>query len=266
MQFHSGKSFLLTVSITLLLELFLFPITASSLSCNASPLVVPVTNTTLSTGLQRRGLPISIGTPAQNFSLKVYMNFNNTVFEEGPISDDNCNKTENSVNRCIMVKAGVYDRGTSSSWSGHMTKEEFRGASDVLQNIDILGEETMRLAGTEVKNVPIDIGNGQTSGMGLGTNSSLLNSLVASGDIPSRVWGLDWGWTGATNDTWRDGSLVLGGYDKSRVKDNKLYTQDFPANFGDSDGCALIVFITAISMKNDTSEVQLLDSKGESIR
>lgn len=266
MQLHSEKSSFLAISIVLFIELFLSPITVLSQNCSASPIVVPVTNTTLSTGFQRRGLPVSIGTPPQQFSLKVYLNFNNTVFQEGPITDNNCNKTENSVDRCIMVKAGVYDRGLSSSWSGHMTKEEFRGASDVLQSVDLLGEETVHLPGVELQNVPIDIDGDMTSGIGLGTNSSLVNSLYAAGKIPSRMWGLDWGWTGATDDTWKDGSLVLGGYDKSRVKDGKFFAQNFPLDLGASDGCALIVFITGISMKNDTDEIQLLDSKGESIR
>lgn len=150
-----------------------------------------------------------------------------------------------------------------------MNKEEFEGAPETRRNIDIVGEETIQLPGLELDSFPIGIENGAeigTSGLGLGLNSSLLNSLLAAGKIPSRVWGLDWGWTGDSDKTWRDGSLVLGGYDKSRIKDNKLFTQDFSPDSSDPDGCAMLVFITGISMKNDTNELQLLDSRGESIR
>lgn len=45
-----------------------------------------------------------------------------------------------------------------------------------------------------------------------------------------------------------------------------MYSQAFPENLEDSDGCALIVYITGITMKNSTDSPDLMESKGDSLR
>lgn len=69
--------------------------------------------------------------------------------------------------------------------------------------------------------------------LGLGSNSTYLNALVQTGQIPSRVWSLFWGrmWTdvGAM-----DGSLVLGGYDREKVI-GRNFTQ--PLDYSEETGC-----------------------------
>jgi hypothetical protein len=66
-------------------------------------------------------------------------------------------------------------------------------------------------------------------GIGLGTNSTLLNFLVSTGQIASRSWSYFWGRTtvpGGKSSTSQqlDGSVVFGGYDRAKVTGTK-YTQ-----------------------------------------
>ena len=51
--------------------------------------------------------------------------------------------------------------------------------------------------------------------LGLGSNSTFINSLMSTGLLASRVWSIYWGhmWVGHPID----GSVVLGGYDKDKV-------------------------------------------------
>ncbi|RPB08663.1 hypothetical protein P167DRAFT_578041 [Morchella conica CCBAS932] len=84
-------------------------------------------------------------------------------------------------------------------------------------------------------------------------NSSLVDAMVDAGGIPSRMWGMDYGWVGGRNvgyvGRWRAG-----------------VGRAFPENLEDSDGCALIVYITGITMKNSTDSPDLMESKGDSLR
>lgn len=56
------------------------------------------------------------------------------------------------------------------------------------------------------------------SALGVGSNSSILNSLKDAGKIASRSWSMFWGLEGATADTQMDGNFVMGGYDKAKTK------------------------------------------------
>lgn len=60
--------------------------------------------------------------------------------------------------------------------------------------------------------------------IGMGANSTMLNSLKSSGKIASRVFGMFWGREGATSRTQLDGSLVFGGYDRAKTV-GQPYTQ-----------------------------------------
>ncbi|KAI5838382.1 aspartic peptidase domain-containing protein [Morchella snyderi] len=255
------------VSISLTL-LSLLPSLITAENCSSLPLALPITNVTLSTSHIRRGIAASLGTPPQDFSMRFSASLNSTVFTTSTNCVDSSTSTEN---RCIVVKGGVYDRDNSNTWSGPMTKQEFLkvAAADTLKTVDTLGEETLKIGGVTVTSLPIGVEDGTdigTSSLGLAINSSLVDVMVDAGDIPSRMWGVDYGWVGATSDTWADGEMVLGGYDKARVKNDKLYSQAFPENLADSDGCALIVYITGITMKNSTDSLDLMESKGDSLR
>lgn len=86
--------------------------------------------------------------------------------------------------------------------------------------------------------------------MGMGKNSTYLNSLVQSGKIASKVWSIFWGrmWI----DQPLDGQVVLGGYDQEKVI-GQNYTQAL--DFSDSTGCWT-------GMKVTISDIELIDRTG----
>lgn len=53
--------------------------------------------------------------------------------------------------------------------------------------------------------------------LGLGTNSSFLNTLQESGKIASRTWSFFWGRSTGPPTSQTDGSLVIGGYDRAKI-------------------------------------------------
>lgn len=94
--------------------------------------------------------------------------------------------------------------------------------------------------------------------MGLGSNSTLLNTLVRAGKIGSRVWSISWGRMWVDPKDAIDGSLVLGGYDTQKVI-GRNYTQ--PLDFSDATGCwtGMKVHISGVKLNLRTGDnVELL--------
>lgn len=80
-------------------------------------------------------------------------------------------------------------------------------------------------------------------------NSSLLNTLLKRAQtyesIASRTWSIFWGWVGVEKEHQMNGSLVLGGYDRAKVKGGNLpqklmYSQDRRTS--------LVIYVTDIIM------------------
>jgi hypothetical protein len=115
------------------------------------------------------------------------------------------------------------------------------GVSKLLST-SVGGTEQFEVAPGNVTTMPIGIprmrwDHGYTilHALGLGSNSTFLNSLIQTRQIPSRVWSIFWGrmWTGSES-TDMDGSLVLGGYDQEKVIGNNV-TQ--PLDYSEATGC-----------------------------
>lgn len=70
--------------------------------------------------------------------------------------------------------------------------------------------------------------------MGMGRNSTFLNTLFTNRQISSRVWSFFWGRTWVDSQDAVDGSLVLGGYNQQQVFGDNL-TQ--PLDYSDTTGC-----------------------------
>lgn len=90
-----------------------------------------------------------------------------------------------------------------------------------------------------------DAGYTTLHALGMGSNSTFLNSLVQAGTIASRVWSIFWGrmWV----DDWLDGSMVLGGYDSELVTGNN-HTQAL--DYTNETGCwtGMLVTISNIEL------------------
>lgn len=216
---------------------FLLPIlqVSAANNCTAAPLSIPYTNVTLSTGFQRRGIPLQLGSPPQQFSVAVSASFNNTVLEDRAQLD----LCDNTPKQCEYSKGGVYSREASSTWRSQ-TQQEFGGAYIDIQPFTVRGEDVLKAPSFTVPGFPFTLDQqyepqaNDQSKIGLGAGSAVLNQLVDEGRIPGRSWSLDYGYSG-TEDIdedvggWDDGSLVLGGMDKSRYTGD-LYSQDFAKN------------------------------------
>lgn len=66
----------------------------------------------------------------------------------------------------------------------------------------------------------------QRNYLGMGRNSTFLKFLQSQRLVESQIWSLFWGWSGLTPSTQVDGSLILGGYDKSKLSGGN-YTKPF---------------------------------------
>lgn len=94
--------------------------------------------------------------------------------------------------------------------------------------------------------------------MGMGRNSTLLNALVQTGQISSRVWSVFWGRMWVDADDALDGTLVLGGYNQDQVF-GANFTQ--PLDYSDDTGCwtGMKVHISSLSLNfRNGSDLNLL--------
>ena len=115
----------------------------------------------------------------------------------------------------------------------------------------------MELRGSSLTNFPNGIprknwdhGHTILHAMGMGSNSTILNRLVDTGQAASRVWSIFWGrmW----NDNPVDGSVVIGGYDSMKVI-GLNYTQKL--DYSNATGCWT-------GMKITISGIDLVDRTG----
>jgi hypothetical protein len=180
-------------------------------------------------------------------------------------------KCEHTREQCEWHKGGSFQRDVSNTWLSQ-TQQEFRGAEWDAQKYSIRGEDLLRAPSISIPELPLVLDDSFTpeaddrSKLGLGVGSSILNRLFQLGEIPSRSWSLDFGWSGAEeDDAWDDGNLVLGGKDRS-LYTGDLYPQDFarePDGRFDQE-CHLKVTITGITMSNSTSDDIDLFEEGKS--
>lgn len=152
---------------------------------------------------------------------------------------------------CQVRRGNYFYENASLTWSKASSLVEAGGASQETNNTgaelgitDLLttslgGTETVSLGGTNLTTWPVGIprlnwDHGYTTlhALGLGSNSTLLQALVDTGQIAARVWSIFWGrmWV----DDWIDGSVVLGGYDSELVLGSN-YTQNL--DYSETTGC-----------------------------
>lgn len=126
-----------------------------------------------------------------------------------------------------------------------------------LVSTSLIGVDNLELGGNNLTNFPIGVprknwDHGYTTlhAMGMGSNSTVLNKLVETGQTASRVWSIFWGrmW----NDNPVDGSLVLGGYDSMKVI-GQNYTQKL--DYSTTTGCWT-------GMKITITEIDVVDRTG----
>lgn len=134
----------------------------------------------------------------------------------------------NAPNACAGSVGGFFNEQSSSTYSKavglqalHVTDESLPHHSN-----DVYGTDTLKLnSSLPLANFPFGVNRGKVdnvNALGVGRNSTLLNTLVSRGDIASRTYSFWEGWTGAESQHQMDGSLVLGGYDAAKIFGNNI--------------------------------------------
>lgn len=174
--------------------------------------------------------------------------------------------------QCIGQHGGSFNESKSSSWS-QADSQDAAGAAREHPYVDatnaIWSDDVLQLSpGISVKPFPFAISRTKTwnvNSLGLGRNSTLLNALHSAGIIASRSWSLFWGLNGADAWSQMDGTLVLGGYDSSKVMGD-----NFTDHLTIDQGCitSLLVTVTDIVMNlPDGSHVSIIGpSSGAAMR
>lgn len=175
---------------------------------------------------------------------------------------------------CHIRRGGYFYENSSSSWDKTTNLVDAGGAPQETDDtgsetgiVELLstsldGADTIALSGTNLTAWPVGIprlnwDHGYTTlhALGLGSNSTFLQSLVDAGEIAARVWSIFWGrmWI----DSWLDGSVVLGGYDSDLVLGDN-YTQAL--DYDNTTGCwtGMRVTITDVVLNpRDGSDVSI---------
>lgn len=251
------------------------------------PVHYAIRNVTLSDSTLRRGVAVSIGTPAQPFAFvvnpfvprtldalsehaKTCRNYNNTFLNDG--TDNNCNVNLTRL-QCSNQQGGLFDEGSSSSWSSANYYALGTASEDTSdQHQDVWGSDTVVVNTTlSLTTFPLGIvrasedPSSSMNVLGLGRNSTLLSGLISAGAIASRTYGLFQGWTGGEPQWQTDGSLTLGGYDAAKVTGNNITLPMSPE--GDCNS-GYIVSVTDIKMnlKNGSNVSILGQSAGSAMR
>lgn len=150
--------------------------------------------------------------------------FNNSfVYSDSNLCSNGTQGDPSTQNACITIRGGAYNAFASTT--------QKRGESDQTASDTSPFPSTSIYSDVFVLNDQVELSD-YTFGvpladwgeqfytpqavLGLGRNSTFLNRLKSQGLIPSRTWSFYWGMTGRNQQS--NGSMVFGGYDKSKVQ------------------------------------------------
>ncbi|RPA82236.1 acid protease [Ascobolus immersus RN42] len=261
-------------------------------TCTGKPIAVPIQNVTLNGGATSWGVPVKLGTPPQQFAMRLTTRLNATIVRTHPLDRvmDLCRPFDipEAEAKCNELYGGLFSRNQSSTWREYGPDDpavvKAKDKESALERPDLFdagyGEDRAALGEFELKKLEFGVTSASRgmsssdrytrpwySDIGLAPNATILDTLQADGTISARMFGVDMGWTGREE---REGELVLGGYNKKRVKGN-LYTQKISTSLEVSGGeCPYLVIITSITMQKPGAgyDVKLTNgsSNGDVIR
>ncbi|KAM0351614.1 hypothetical protein ACHAPU_002624 [Fusarium lateritium] len=250
------------------LSTLLFLRAASASTCNTEPLVLPIQNVQVDPNYEESymiGIPAQIGTPPQNLVLLPWADLNNTwIYNNEPY----CPR-ETIINDrvCKVRRGGLFNEEDSTTFTNYSNVIEAGGASDgtvvkggqygfrKLAQDGLGATDKVKLQGSfELEDFPFGIPTSAwddspttLSPLGLGPNSTYLNTLRKAGQITSRVWSIFWGRMWINDDL--DGSLVLGGYDEKKTTGDNYTAPLVFGNFDAQEGCWTGMRVTITDIK-----------------
>ncbi|KAK3291752.1 aspartic peptidase domain-containing protein [Chaetomium fimeti] len=243
--------------------------------CAPPPIAVPFGNVTLSSNNIRRGVEVSVGTPPQQFAFMPAWSASRTVnntYLYG--TDGHCGGWEPGFTRvgCTTLRGGAYDSSKSES-PKTPPRDSYPSDPAPFNQMEYVAETLKLNSDTSVLDFPMGVATDDLGKqayypqmtLGLGSNSTLLNALKASGKIASRTFSFFAGRFGRIPSGHVDGAVAFGGYDKAKVT-GRGHT--FPFSRG-SVGCEsdMVVSISDIELNfPDGTDMSLFEgSRSQSI-
>lgn len=202
----------------------------------ARPIVLALSNCTMhrSDGQTVGSWGLSLSVASQDLCLVPSTVTNNTLVMGTDVCADDRNST---AAQCSSRRGGLFDLGAATSSFARTSLGDLRpdqGWAEImkpLQPFTVAGNATIQLSDTSVPLTIAVVTEGQnhtTGQLGLGIESSVLDTLVQQKKIDSPVWGIN---AGSQSSNPRDGSLVLGGYDQASVSGHFTnFSMDYPIN------------------------------------
>jgi hypothetical protein len=155
-----------------------------------------------------------------------------------------------SPGQCLAWRGGAFDPFLSSTWTPLNLNSAY-ASEDPFINLraNIFGLDTLQLnQSASTLEFPFYIPRGgldlRMNSLGLGRDSTILNTLFNNGMIASRSWSIFGGLEGAESSNQMEGQVVLGGYDGAKFKgENYTSKLDFDAD------CSSGVIATVVDME-----------------
>ncbi|KIW20682.1 hypothetical protein PV08_01259 [Exophiala spinifera] len=223
----------------------------------APPMFLSWTNVTVTTDQKaiNRGVQVSMGTPPQIVSLRPSTADDNLYV----VNRENCAPEYNDT--CAGQYGGVFDYSKSSTFT-QVAAAQWNGtdAENPNQLSFVHFNDLLTIGNASIRGYPSMYDQPGYGGQGvlpLGSNSDLLKIAVDSGAIPSTVFAI---WTGSRSINHPvDGSVVLGGYDTSRVGGDLV-------TFKSQEKCEFCVLVTGFEYQDNTGTHNLFDNSSQTLQ
>ncbi|KAI1446307.1 acid protease [Annulohypoxylon stygium] len=208
---------------SILLNVIFFASIIASDSCSPNPIAIRIGNITLANHQVARGAEIDIGDPPQSFAFLPQWPHNTSLVYG---IDGHCifKRDAPTNDGCTTLRGGAYDAFASKTrqmaYSAEFPREDAPFPQTTLVTDRMKLNENLTLEefpfGVALNDWGAE-GYHPMALLGLGTNSSFLNTLQESGKIASRTWSFFWGRSTGPPTSQTDGSLVIGGYDRAKI-------------------------------------------------
>ncbi|KAI6353508.1 hypothetical protein MCOR25_008957 [Pyricularia grisea] len=235
--------------------------------CAPRPIVLRLGDVQISNGKTARGVEMGIGDPQQRQAMLPLWNHDGVLLYgingscEGAYNFGPVNWTTDG---CPTLRGGAYNGQNSKTHKPAGATEanlfqtegaDNRDWGDAMRFLDTITlNSNLSLPGFPLREATRDWGaQGYTPmhAFGLGSNSTILRALKGSAKISSLSWAFAWGRPSKTAGSKGgiDGSVVLGGYDKARIKPGaKRYTQPIAADKPQQCPSGLVVSINDMEL------------------
>ncbi|KIV91552.1 hypothetical protein PV10_06080 [Exophiala mesophila] len=223
----------------------------------APPMHLPWSNITVTTDQKAitRGIQLTLGTPPQIVALRPSTSDYNLYVANRVSCEPEFNAT------CIAGYGGVFDYTESSTFT-QVTEAQWNGTKypDDVTLSYVHFNDVLSFGNGTIYGYPAffdEPGYGGQGALPLGWGSDFLELAVEQGLIPSTVFGL---WTGSRSTSHPvDGSIVLGGYDTTRIK-GELTT------FDALEDCETCTTITDLVYSTEDGEFSLFSNDSEALQ